>query len=149
MTGGILVDTNVLVYAYDRSEPVKQKAALAIMDRLVANDAAVISAQVLSEFFAVTTRRVAAVLSVDAATAQVAEFLRGWTVLDLTGLVVLEATRGVREFRLSYWDALIWATARLNQIAVIFSEDLPGRSEIEGIRVVNPFAADFKIEEWV
>jgi predicted nucleic acid-binding protein len=78
----------------------------------------------------------------------VKNYLQSWTTLDLTGMVVLEAIRGVQDHQFNFWDAQIWAVARLNQIAVVFSEDFIG-GVIEGIRFENPFAEDFQIEEWV
>lgn len=48
-----------------------------------------------------------------------------------------------------FWDAQIWATARLNQISVVFSEDFNPGWITEGVRFVNPFAADFQIETWL
>ena len=62
--GNILVDTNVLVYAYDRSEPEKQKRALAVLDSLAKGETGVLSVQVLSEFFNSITRKIAAPLSI-------------------------------------------------------------------------------------
>ena len=59
--------------------------------------------------------------------------------LPLTGAIVREAARGVAEYQLSYWDAQIWACARLNQVQVILTEDLPGREYLEGVRYRNPF----------
>jgi len=69
-------------------------------------------------------------------------------VLPLTEQVALEATRGVRDHHLSYYDAQIWAAARLNQIPVIFSEDFQDGVMLEGIRFVNPFAPRFDLERW-
>lgn len=51
MSDKVFIDTNVLVYAYDRSEPEKQRRALEILDRLAVGRAGVISTQVLAEFF--------------------------------------------------------------------------------------------------
>jgi predicted nucleic acid-binding protein len=64
-------------------------------------------------------------------------------------LLVLEATRGVQDHLLPYWDAQIWATARLNQIPIVFSEDFNAGAVLGGVRFVNPFAGGFQIEEWV
>jgi predicted nucleic acid-binding protein len=50
---------------------------------------------------------------------------------------VLEVIRGVKEYQLSFWDAQIWATAKLNQISVIYSEDFNVGAIIEGVRFVN------------
>ena len=45
----------------------------------------------------------------------------------------------MRDHALAYYDAQIWATARLSQIPVIFSEDFNSWSSLEGVRFVNPF----------
>ncbi len=148
MSAKVLVDTNVLVYAYDRSEPEKQQRALEVLDRLAISGAGAISTQVLSEFFVAVTRKIAAPLSVPDACERVKNYLQSWTVLDLTGMIVLEATRGVRHHQFNFWDAQIWATARLNQIPVVFSEDFNPGQVTEGVRFINPFAADFQVEDW-
>jgi predicted nucleic acid-binding protein len=69
-----------------------------------------------------------------------------WPILSIAPLVALEAARGVRDHRLPYWDAQLWATARLNQIPTVLTEDrdLAERS-IEGVRFVNPFSPSFTL----
>ena len=78
---------------------------------------------------------------------QVERFLGVYPVYDLTPMVILEAMRGVKNHQLAYYDAQIWAVARLNQIPLIFSEDFH-HGVLEGVRIVNPFASDFAIEAW-
>lgn len=148
MRGRIFLDTNILVYAYDRSEPEKQQRAIRVLDALGVQERGAISAQVLAEFFIAITRKIAAPLTVEEGYERVQNHLRLWTVLDLTGPVVLEAIRGVREHQFLFWDGMIWATARLNQIPVIFTEDFPDREVVEGVRFVNPFSEEFRLEDW-
>mgnify|MGYP001044479379 CR=1 FL=1 len=149
MSDRVFVDTNVLVYAYDRSEPEKQRQALEVLDRLVMAGAGVISTQVLAEFFVAVTGKIAAPLSVEDGYERIKNYLRAWTVVDLTGLIVLEAARGVREHHFNFWDAQVWATARLNQISVVFSEDFNVDTVVEGVRFMNPFAKGFRLETWI
>ncbi len=149
MSGRVLVDTNVLVYAYDRSEPEKQRRALEVLDRLAVTGMGVISTQVLAEFFVAVTRKITVPLSVAEAYERLENYLQAWDVVEVTGLVVLEAARGVRDYRFNFWDAQIWATARLNQIPVVFSEDFNPGQVTEGVRFVNPFAEDFHLAEWI
>lgn len=149
MSNRVLMDTNVLVYAYDRSEPEKQRRALKVLDRLAMSGAGAISTQVLAEFFVAITRKIVAPLSPAEAYDRVKNYLQSWTVLDVTGMIVLEAARGVRDHQFNFWDAQIWATARLNQIPVVFSEDFNVGQVTEGVRFVNPFVEDFQLEEWV
>jgi len=149
MNDRIFVDTNVLVYAYDRSEPKKQARALEVLDHLAIDGVGVISTQVLAEFCVATTRKLATPLSIPEAYQRVKNYLQSWTVVDVTGMIVLEAVRGVRDHQFNFWDAQIWATARLNQIPLIFSEDFNVGQVIEGVRVVNPFAKEFQPEDWL
>ena len=145
----ILIDTNVLVYAHDRGEFVKQQQAIRALEALQLAGTGRLTAQVLAEFFRVVTKSARPLLTVEQARQQLGYIARTWPVLDVTPLVVLEAARGVQDHQLSYYDAQVWATARLNQIPVIFSEDFPSGTSLEGVRFVNPFAADFAIETWV
>jgi predicted nucleic acid-binding protein len=144
----ILVDTNVLVYAYDRSEPEKQRCALQVLDRLARAGTGCLSAQVLSEFFVNVTRKIAAPLSVAQAIERIEHYVQLWPVLEVTAQTVLEAVRGTQEYSLSFWDAQIWAAAHLNQVGVVFSEDFNPGAIVEGVCFVNPFADDFRAEKW-
>ncbi len=149
MTGKVLIDTNVLVYAYDRAETIKQAQARQVLGELAKQRAGFISAQVLSEFYNAVTRRIAAPLTAEQAYERIKNLLTAWPVLDITSLIVLEAARGAYQHQMPVWDAQIWAAARLNQIPVIFSEDFSDGSVIEGIHAVNPFAAGFQLRDWV
>ena len=144
----ILIDTNVLVYAHDRSEPIKQKRAIETLKSLQIVGSGYLSAQCLSEFFSAVTRGQIPRLTVSEATRQIDRLARIWTVLDITSQIVLEAARGVSEHQLCFWDAQIWAAARLNQIPVVFSEDFATGAVTEGVRFVNPFSDDFDPLVW-
>ena len=144
----ILIDTNVLVYAHDHEAPAKQVQAIRVLERLYNAGNGRLSAQCLAEFFRVTTRAPKPILTQREAMQQVERLARIWPVYDVTPLVVIEAARGARDHQLPYWDAQIWATARLNQVPVVFSEDFNTGSVLEGIRFVNPFAGDFFLSAW-
>jgi len=60
-------------------------------------------------------------------------------MVELTSLVVLEAVRGARDHHLSYWDSLVWATAKMNQVPAVLSDVFSHNSVIEGVRFTNPF----------
>ena len=144
----VLIDTTVLVYAYDRGEIVKQEQAIKVLEHLQTASMGRISVQALAEFFRATTKGATPILSIEQASQQLAELARTWRVLNLTPPVVLEAARGVRDHQLAYYDAQLWAMAKLNQIPVVFSEDFSAGQSLEGIRFVNPFAPDLVIENW-
>ena len=132
MTARLVVDTNVFVYAYDRSEPGKQRTVL--------------TTQILAEFFRAVTRRITAPIPVAAGLAAVADILGSWRVVAVPPRAVAEAARGVRDHRLPFWDALVWASARLAGITLVLTEDLPGAFSIEGVAYQDPFAAGFRLD---
>jgi len=139
----LLADTNVLVYAYDPVDAAKQARAISILSTLQSNRRGTISAQILGEFFNSVTRRIRTPLSLADAEREVAHFALGWAVLDITPSVVLEAVQFVQRHPMAYWDGLIWATARLNGIATVLSEDFNDGATLEGVRFLNPFASHF------
>ena len=146
MADKILVDTNVLLYAYDQGEPVKQSQAAAVLDRLASMRLGVLTPQVLAEFFVHATRKLQRPLTVGQAYDRIQNYLLSWEILDLSGSIILEAVRGVRTHQMAYWDAQIWASARLHQIPLIFTEDFNVGAVIEGVRFVNPFEEDFNLD---
>ena len=64
-------DTNVLVYCMDAGDPDRQARAIERFARACEQDTVVLSAQVLQEFYAVTTKKLLPPLSPAAAQAQV------------------------------------------------------------------------------
>jgi predicted nucleic acid-binding protein len=145
----ILIDTNLLIYLYDPNQPDKQKQSELVLEQLELTRNGRLSVQALAEFFSVATRKLSPSLTSAQALDQVTLFTRLWPVFDLTPMIVMEAGRGVRDHKLSYYDAQVWATARLNQLSVVFSEDFRDGSILEGVRFVNPFSPKFLLEKWL
>ena len=54
----------------------------------------------------------------------------------------------MKRTQFSLWDAQIWAVARLNHISVVLTEDFNPGAVIEGVRFVDPFADDFRLQDW-
>jgi len=140
-----LVDTNVLVYAYDPRDHAKQERAQAALERLVPPGLAVVSVQCLTEFFRTVRWRLPEPLTPDDAFAQVVRLARVCRVLDLTSWIVLEACRASNTYRLSIWDALIWASAKVNQVPDVLTEDWEHERVLEGVRFLNPFDPAFDL----
>ena len=138
MPDRIFIDTNVLVYAYDTRDPEKQSRAQAHVTAGIEDESAVISVQVLSEFFTVVTRRIPSPLSIDEAE-QVMDLLCILPVVELDIRVIRRAIGIHRQYGISYWDSLIVAAAQKAECAQILTEDLNAGQSYEGILVVNPF----------
>jgi predicted nucleic acid-binding protein len=139
------VDTNILAYAYDQREGERLQRAQDVLTTLRAAETGVISTQVLSELYSAMTKPRGLNLPAEAAEASVLNYLRSWPVYEVKPMHVLEAMRGVREHKLSYYDALIWATAKLNGIQYLLSEDGQDGRYLEGVRILNPLDPAFDL----
>ncbi len=132
----VFLDTNVLVYAFDAGDPSKQRTAL---DVLAAHPDAVISTQVLLEWFVAVTRKLSPPLP--AARAQAAlESLARLTVTPADADLVTQAARTAVEHQLSIWDAMVVEAAAVAGCDTVLTEDLNADQVIRGVRIENPFA---------
>lgn len=139
MTDRVFLDTNVLVYAVDDARPAKRDRARSVRDDAIRRGAAVISPQVLHEFYVTTTRKLARPLSPEDAEA-IVQKLAPLAAVAIDADLVLAAVRTSREHRLSYWDALILRSALVAGCDRVLSEDLQDGFQLESVRVENPFA---------
>lgn len=134
------LDTNVLVYLFDADAPDKQEQARALLQAEVANGRAVLSTQVLQEFYVAVTRKLARPL--DALTAEAAlRCLAELPVTPVDSALVLRAAQLSRTDNLSFWDSLIVMTALQSCAKFLYSEDLQHGRVVEGMQIVNPFLA--------
>jgi predicted nucleic acid-binding protein len=138
MSGRVLVDTNILVYAYDLDAGEKRAKEQEIIYGLWQSEEGVLTTQVLAEFFVTITRKVKNLLSFAEARQIIDDYKNGWSVFATTPETVLKAIQGVEQYSLSFWDSMIWASAVLNGVAIIYSEDMQHEQLIEGIRIENP-----------
>jgi predicted nucleic acid-binding protein len=138
-----LIDTNVLIHTLDARDSTKQARAIELLSQLEARGDAALAAQVLAEYANVTLKKFG--LPATNVYQHVQGYELSFTVLPLSPAVVLEAVRGVRDYQLSYFDAQIWAVAKLHQIPVILSEDFNSGAILEGVQFVNPLAPEFNL----
>jgi predicted nucleic acid-binding protein len=133
------VDTNVLVYAYDRSETRKQPVARAQLEAVWRERTGALSTQVLQEFYVVATRKLPAPMQRTRARRLVTLYA-AWPVVQVDVTLILAATELEARHALSFWDALVVEAARRAGATRLLTEDLqPGR-RIGGVTIENPFA---------
>lgn len=136
-----LVDTNIFVYSADPSEGDKCEIAHRLSDGLRSRGGLVVSAQVLNEFYQRITRpQKPPRLSHAEALQIVRDLAISAEVLPLTASITLRALDAMPRHGFSFWDALIWAAAKENGVSVVYTEDFQHGRELEGVRIVNPFA---------
>lgn len=131
-------DTNILVYTEDARIPDKQRKATRLVEEYWLNDTAVLSLQVLQEYFATVTQKLNAPL--ERAQRRV-EILASAKVVRFETGDVIAAIELHRLVRISFWDALIAHAARISGATVLYSEDFQHGSVLGGVRIVNPFLA--------
>ncbi|OGO58535.1 MAG: hypothetical protein A2Z32_14735 [Chloroflexi bacterium RBG_16_69_14] len=132
------VDTNVLVYAHDGSETVKQPLARALLEELWTTRTGALSTQVLQEFYVVATRKFDPPMSREEAREVVALYA-AWPLVLVDLPLILTASNLEERHRLSFWDALIIEAATRAGAARVVTEDLQGGRVIDGVRIENPF----------
>lgn len=147
MTPSYLLDTNLLVYCFDDREPEKKERALEILDRVGRRPSAALPAQSLGEFANVTLYKMEPPLPPEEVYEQLQLYKKVFPIYPLTPAVSLEAIRGVAEHSFRYFDAQIWATAKLNQIPVVLSEDFPVGATVEGVTFENPLDEEYDLTE--
>jgi len=142
-----LLDTNLLVYGFDNRASQKQKRSLELLDRVGRGPIAALPAQVLAEFANVMLYKMEPRLSPSEVYEQLQLYKRVFPVYPLTSAVSLEAVRGVKDHSFRYFDAQIWACAKLNQVPVVLSEDFPVGATVEGVTFENPLAESFDLAD--
>lgn len=132
------VDTNVLVYAHDRSETRKQPVAQALLDGLWRDRTGVLSTQVLQEFYVVATRKLDPPMR-RAAAREIVAVYGAWPTVQVDVALVLAASELEERHGFSFWDALVVEAARRSGTGRLMTEDLQAGSRIAGVRIENPF----------
>jgi len=138
MSGKSFVDTNVLIYAHDRSAGAKHQRAAALIEQLWLSSEGVLSTQVLQEFCVNVRRKLARPLSSDD-TARVLQQYLHWDIVINTPASVIEAMMFETRYAIAFWDALILTAANAAGVNTLYSEDFSHDQLYGSVRVINPF----------
>lgn len=134
------VDTNILLYAQDISEPQKQLVAQRLLRELWDRHTGRLSVQVLNEYFVNVTAKLKPGLTPEEACEDI-EALKAWNPQSLDFDLMSIGYHVQRRYGISWWDSLIIAAAERSGCSRIYSEDLSDTRTYRGIQVVNPFAS--------
>jgi predicted nucleic acid-binding protein len=138
--GPVFVDTNVLVYAHDRSETQRQPVAQALVAELWRNRSGALSTQVLQEFYVVATRKYDPPMSRREAR-QLIDAYSHWQLIQVDVALILAASQLEERHTLSFWDALIVEAARRAGANRLVTEDLQTGRKLAGVVIDNPFTS--------
>ena len=143
MSDKVFLDTNIIVYAHDRSSGDKHAVAREIMERLWESRKGVISVQVLQEFFVCVTQKIAKPLVIKNART-ILEYLSNWDVVVNDKYITSKAIDLQEKYRFSFWDSLVIQAAIQGQARILLSEDLPDGQAVKDLKILNPFATEWK-----
>jgi predicted nucleic acid-binding protein len=130
------VDTNVLLYPYDPSSPVKRAQAKAWLAWLWQNACGALSWQVLQEFYWNASRK----FGVEPEKArQRVELMAQWNSPDLSIGMFERAWYWSDQAQVTFWDAMIVSAAERMRCRFLLSEDFQTGRQFGSITIVNPF----------
>jgi predicted nucleic acid-binding protein len=133
----ICFDTNVLAYAIDATAGRRHRRAVEIVRAVTQSREAILLLQTAAEFYAVSTRKLQT-------TPDNARLFLGRirAVLPVYGSMELDldkAMAAAEHHRISFWDALLWATADRVGVRYLLSEDFQDGRTLGGVTFVDPF----------
>lgn len=131
------VDTNVLLYACDKSDVRRHSIARKLIEQ---THGSVIVWQGAAEFIAAARRLEVRGFTREIAWARLKHFLKVYQLVFPTRAILEHAQRLHVAQKWSFWDAMIVSACMEAGVTRLYSEDLPGRSPPDGIDIVNPFA---------
>jgi predicted nucleic acid-binding protein len=138
MNGKVFVDTNILVYSRDASEPEKQRQAMAWMSHLWKSRTGRLSFQVLQEYYSTVTGKLQPGMEPQDARDDV-QALFAWRPIPVDADVIKGAWIIQDRFKLSWWDALIVSAAQIGDCRLLLTEDFHENQLIGKVRIINPF----------
>ncbi|HLG18477.1 MAG TPA: PIN domain-containing protein [Bdellovibrionota bacterium] len=131
-------DTNILVYAYDRSDSGKSNRSSDLVKAHWENQSAATSLQVLQEFLVTVATKIPKPLSFEDAV-DVCRSYFSWDPVVTTQEIFVHACRLRHRYRWSFWDAAIVAQALASNCDALYTEDLQHGFHVEDLRILNPF----------
>lgn len=134
-------DTNILIYAVDQADLAKQNSARQLFENEVAAGNAIISTQVLQEFYSASTSKLENPLDKSVAE-QIINELSTLPVKQIDILLIKAAIKRNKKDQVSFWDALIIETALVAGATILWTEDMQHGREFDGLKVQNPFQGD-------
>jgi predicted nucleic acid-binding protein len=137
MSDKYFVDTNILIYAHDRTAGTKHQRARDLVESLWSSEQGVLRTQVLQELCVNLQRKLPEPLSVEEIRKLIQDY-RSWEIVVNTPESILQALELQARYKTSFWDALVLHAAERSGAEVLYSEDLATDQKYGTVRVVNP-----------
>lgn len=136
--GRCFVDTNIFIYAHDRSAGRRHEVAATLCRELWNARRGVVSTQVLQELYVNLRKKCVPAVERQLAL-EIVDDLRAWDVVAVEAADVIAAIELEGRHRISFWDALIVQAANRGEAEILYSEDLNDGQRFGEVVVRNPF----------
>jgi len=141
MSANCFVDTNILVYSRDSSDPDKQIQAKQWLTHLWQQESGRISAQIMNEYYVTVTQKLKPGLSKEQARSDL-RALAVWQPLEISTQLIESAWEVQDQFTYSWWDSLVIASALFLDCQYLLSEDMQHNQQLGKLTIINPFIID-------
>ena len=131
MNDNSLIDSNVLIYAYDQSDKEKHQKAKKLLSACWERKAFFfISSQNLAEFFVIVTSKIKPALSTNEAESIIKDIINfsQWRIISYNEDTILNA---IKLHKKHFWDSLIVATMLENSVFTIYTENMSDFAQFE------------------
>lgn len=140
MSDRCFLDTNILVYLFDTSEPNKREKVKKLFTKLQKGRQGCISFQVVNEFIVIASQKITHPIPLDQIKGRLLFLQKSLHISPLYFETSLQAIELKQRYQYSFWDSLIIASALENNCSLLYSEDIQHKQVIEGkLTIFNPF----------
>ena len=136
-----MMDTTLIVYAFDKSEPKKREICKSLLEDIFKGKMKFfISNQILGELYVVLTKKIENPIPKEKAEVIVNGIIESedWIKINYTEKTVKRAMKTSKEFKIHFWDAVISETMLENGIFTIYTENEKDFKKVPNLKVVNP-----------
>jgi predicted nucleic acid-binding protein len=139
MNDKFFIDTNILIYSFDTSDPQKQSIAKQIIRNALTNYTGCISYQVIQEFLNVATQKFTTPLTKDDCYKYMTNVLEPLCEIFSSMELYKDALEIKEGWQYSFYDSLILSAALQVNCNVLYTEDLQHEQRIRNLLIINPF----------
>lgn len=139
MKDKFFIDTNILVYSFDLSNPAKWQKANHLIKMALVESKGCISYQVIQEFLNVATKKFATPLSIRDCQRYLDSVLHPLCQVFASVDLYHQALDLMQRWQYSFYDSLILAAALQADCKILYSEDLHHEQPIKSLTILNPF----------
>lgn len=137
----VFIDTNILIYSFDRLDEVKHQIAVDLLTELVEKNEIIVSTQVINEFIVVMTSKVTYPLSLETVELHINKFSQVFNIRPIQMTDCTKALSILKRYGFNYWDSLIVAAALKSGCSTLYTEDMQDGQIIEKkLKIINPFS---------